>query len=62
MMFHQVDDEANEKTEKTFQRSLTEFRVDDQKVSVGEYHKELEKINIFIKVSFCCFLYLLIFL
>uniref|UniRef100_A0A915P2S0 Structural maintenance of chromosomes protein n=1 Tax=Meloidogyne floridensis TaxID=298350 RepID=A0A915P2S0_9BILA len=49
MMFHQVDDEANEKTEKTFQRSLTEFRVDDQKVSVGEYHKELEKINIFIK-------------
>ena len=49
MTFQQEDEEA---TAKTFQRTLTEFRVDDQKVSFSDYHKELEKINIFIKV-FC---------
>jgi hypothetical protein len=47
MTFQYADDEQ---TTKTFQRSLTEFRVDDHKVNLPEYHKALEGINIFIKV------------
>lgn len=48
-MIYQYDDE--EKTTKVFQRNLHEFRVDDQKVSLSDYHKALEGINIFIKVK-----------
>jgi structural maintenance of chromosome 1 len=48
MVFQYADEE---RTTKTFQRSQNEFRVDDQKVSLVEYHKALEGINIFIKVN-----------
>lgn len=50
MVFERID--GDETKEKTYQRTLTEFRVDDQKVTFAEYHKELEKINIFIKVKY----------
>ena len=55
MVFQYADEE---KTIRTFQRTLNEFRVDDQKVTASEYHKALEGINIFIKVRFySCWLF-----